>query len=198
MRHWVAGVLLAAAMCSQAQVKSGPKPMAGDLATHADWPQAKAADVQSIDALMRALYDVISGPPGPRDWDRFRSLFTPSARMGVVRPAMPAKDGKPGSEGDVILFTPNDYVDRDDPYFKANGFFERGIANRVEEFGNLVSVWSTYESRHTREDAKPFARGVNSLQIVHARGRYWIASIIWDDEREGLVLPEKYLRDASR
>ena len=70
----------------------------------------------------------------------------------------------------------------------------RGIANRVEEFGNLVSVWSTYESRHAADDPKPFVRGINSLQIVKAQGRYWVASIIWDDERSGISLPEKYLK----
>ncbi|HEY1500562.1 MAG TPA: hypothetical protein VGF88_13355, partial [Acidobacteriaceae bacterium] len=83
----------------------------------------------------------------------------------------------------------------DDPFFKQNGFFEHGIANRVEEFGNLVSVWSTYESRHGANDAKPFARGINSLQLVHAQGRYWIASILWDEERPGQPLPAKYLEE---
>jgi hypothetical protein len=86
------------------------------------------------------------------------------------------------------------YVERDDPYFKVHGFFERGIANRVETFGNLVQVWSTYESRHAATDSQPFTRGVNALQLVHARGRFWIVSILWDEERAGLTLPEKYLK----
>jgi hypothetical protein len=56
-----------------------------------------------------------------------------------------------------------------------------------------VQVWSSYESRHTADDSKPFARGINSMQIVHARGRFWIASIMWDAERPGLTLPDKYV-----
>ena len=64
----------------------------------------------------------------------------------------------------------------------------------MEEFGNLVSVWSTYESRKAEADEKPFARGINSIQLIHAQGRFWIASIIWDDERPGLTLPDKYLK----
>ena len=172
-----------------------PKPLTGSIASHTDWPQAKPADVQTIDGLMAALYDVISGPAGqPRDWDRFRSLFLPDGRMGVVRHAGPGANGAPAHPDDVVFLTPQDYIDRDAPFFKANGFFERGIANRVEEFGGLVSVWSTYESRHAADDAKPFVRGVNSLQIVKAQGRYWVASIIWDDERSGVTLPEKYLK----
>ena len=38
---------------------------------------ARPADVASIDAIMRAVYEVISGPAGQkRDWNRMRSLFT--------------------------------------------------------------------------------------------------------------------------
>jgi hypothetical protein len=99
-----------------------------------------------------------------------------------------------GRKDDVVFLSPDKYVERDDPYFKTHGFFEHSIANRVEEFGNLVQVWSTYESRHMENDAQPFARGVNAIQIVRARGRFWIASIIWDEERSGLTLPEKYLK----
>ncbi len=173
-----------------------PPPLPRSIAGNPSWPAAKnAGDVDTIEHLLAALYDVISGPAGkPRDWDRFRSLFLPDGRLGVIVPETPADKDHPAKKGDTIFLTPDMYVERDDPYFKANGFFEHGIANRVEEFGNLVSVWSTYESRHAQDDPKPFARGVNSLQIVHAQGRYWIASILWDDERPGVTLPDKYLK----
>ena len=170
-----------------------PKPLPSSIASHPDWPKGKTADVASVDALMAALYDVIGGPAGkPRDWDRFRSLFLPEGRRGVFR--HPPIDQLKSIPEDVVFLTPQDYIDRDAPFFKTEGFFERGVANRVEEFGNLVSVWSTYESRHAADDPKPFVRGINSLQIVKAQGRYWIASIIWDDERSGVTLPEKYLK----
>jgi len=185
----------ASAVAQTAAPAPPPKPLTPDIAGHVDWPKAAPGDVDSVDHLVAALYDVISGPPTrQRDWNRFRSLFLPSARMGVIRPDAPAKDGKAARPSDVFLLTPEMYIERDEPYFKKEGFFEHGIANRVEEFGNLVSVWSTYESRHTPEDTKPFARGINSIQIVHAGGRYWVANILWDDERDGLTLPEKYLR----
>jgi hypothetical protein len=191
----MAAVLCSAAGMAQKAAAPAAKPLVSSIASHPEWPKAKAADVNSVDGLMAAIYDVISGPAGnARDWDRFRSLFLPDGRLGVIRHAQPAGDGKPAQEEDVVFLTPQDYIDRDAPFFQANGFFERGVANRVEEFGNLVSVWSTYESRHTADDPKPFARGINSLQIVKARGRYWIASIVWDEERAGTKLPEKYLK----
>jgi hypothetical protein len=160
------------------------------------WTAAKnASDVDSVNHLVAALYNVISGPAGQRrDWDRFRSLFVPDGRLGAIRADAPATTDQPARRSDVVFRTPGMYVERDDPYFKTHGFFERSIANRVEEFGNLVHVWSTYESRHAADDAKPFTRGVNSIQIVHAQGRYWLASILWDDERPGVTLPEKYVK----
>ena len=172
-----------------------PPPLVGSLAGHPDWPAAKSStDVDSVDHLLAALYDTISGPPGPRDWNRFRSLFVPDGRIAVVIPESPATGDKPARKGDAVFLTPDMYAQRDGPYFKAHGFFERSIANRVEEFGNLVDVWSTYESRNAQADSQPFSRGINSIQIVHAQGRFWIASILFDDERPGLTLPEKYLK----
>ena len=198
----VSGILLASVPLparpqqSSAASQPAPPPLVGSLAGHPGWPAAKnSSDVDTVEHLLASLYDVISGPAGkPRDWDRFRSLFLPDGRLGVIRPDLPASADQPARKSDAVFLTPDMYVERDDPYFKTHGFFERSIANRVEEFGNLVHVWSTYESRHTAEDATPFTRGINSIQIVHAQGRFWIASIMWDDERSGLTLPEKYLK----
>lgn len=192
-------LIMSAAMCASAQEKSTvptPPPLSGSIASHPTWPAARnTSDVDTIEHIVAALYDVISGPPTKqRDWDRFRSLFLPDARMAPIRPDAPATADKPARKGDAVFLTPDMYVERDDPFFKREGFFERCIANRIEEFSNLAHVWSTYESRHAESDAKPFARGINSIQLVHAQGRYWVASIMWDDERSGVTLPEKYLK----
>ena len=194
-----AALMLSTTFCAHAQAKPAaftPPPLPGSIASHPAWPAAKnIGDVDTVDHIIASLYDVISGPPTKqRDWDRFRSLFLPDGRLAPIRPDVAATADKPARKADAAILTPDMYVERDDPYFKREGFFERGIANRVEEFGNLVHVWSTYESRHAKSDAKPFARGINSIQLVHVQGRYWIASIMWDDERPGLRLPEKYLK----
>jgi hypothetical protein len=172
-----------------------PPPLPGSIEAHPGWPAPKrGADVDSVEHLVTALYDVISGPAGkPRDWDRFRALFLPDGRLAAVRSGAPATASQPARMGDVTLRTPDLYVERNDPYFKTHGFFERSVANRVEEFGNLVHVWSTYESRNAMTDPKPFTRGINSIQIIRAHDRFWIASVMWDEERPGLTLPKKYL-----
>ena len=187
-------VLSSGAQQSAPAAAPAPPALVGTLAAHPDWPAAKNAnDVDTVDHLVASLYDVISGPPGQRDWERFRSLFLPDGKIAVVVAESAATKDAPAHRGDAVFLTPEMYAQRDDPYFKAHGFFERSIANRVEQFGNLISVWSTYESRNTKDDVKPFSRGINSIQIAYARGRFWLASVLFDDERPGLTLPDKYL-----
>jgi hypothetical protein len=54
---------------------------ASPLAAQAAPPGPRASDVKSMDAIIAALYEVISGPAGQqRDWDRMRNLFVPGAR----------------------------------------------------------------------------------------------------------------------
>jgi len=188
-------VLNAGAQQSASTPAPAPPPLVGTIAGHLDWPAAKnPSDVDTVDHLVASLYDVISGPAGKRDWDRFRSLFVPDGRIGVVLPESAATKDAPARKGDAVFLTPAMYAERDTAYFATHGFFERSITNRVEEFGNLVQVWSTYESRNAKDDSQPFTRGINSMQIVHAQGRFWIASVLFDDERPGLTLPEKYLK----
>ena len=195
---FLVGLTLNASAQQSTPAASAPPPLVGTLAGHPEWPAAKnPGDVDTVDHLIASLYDVISGTAGQRDWDRFRALFLPEGRLAVVVPESAATKDVPAHKGDAVFLTPDIYAQRDDPYFKTHGFFERSIANRVEEFGNLVEVWSTYESRNAKDDAQPFSRGINSIQIVHAHGRFWIASLLFDDERPGLTLPAKYLTTAG-
>jgi len=149
--------------------------------------QARSADVDSIDGIVAALYDVISGEAGkPRDWNRMRSLFAPEGRLMAVakRP-----------EGTVVLrtMTVEDYIGRNTKAFATMGFFEREAARTAEVFGQIAHVFSTYESRHAAGDARPFQRGINSIQLVHDGKRWWIVNLVWRAEDESLPLPERYL-----
>jgi hypothetical protein len=74
------------------------------------------------------------------------------------------------------------------------GFFERESARKTEAFGQIAHVFSTYESRHAAEDAKPFQRGINSIQLMNDGKRWWIVTIFWQGEDEKNPLPEKYLK----
>jgi hypothetical protein len=149
-------------------------------------PAAAKADVESVDATVKALYDVISGPAGQaRDWDRFRSLFAPKARLV----AMVGKGPKARS----VTMTPEEYVEKSGPYLQQNGFFEREIAKRQDAFGDIAHVFSTYESRKTAADEKPFARGINSIQLAREKDRWWVVSVFWCEEAPDRPLPKEYL-----
>lgn len=179
------------ALAQTAAPAAAPKPIPGSIASHPNWPVAKPADVESIEAIVASVYDVISGPAGKaRDWDRFRSLFVPDARLMPVRPGKP----EPGSHNDIAPFGVEDYIQRSSPAMLQSGFAERGIANRVEAFGNIAHVWSTYESRHAPTDPQPYARGINSITLIKDGNRYWVVQILWDSERPGSPIPEKYLK----
>ena len=152
-------------------------------------PEAKPADVASIDAITKAVYDVISGEAGAkRDWDRFRSLFHPSARL--------IPTGKNPNTGLVVAraLAPDDYVQRNEPFFAKEGFFEREVARQTEIYGNIAHVFSTYEAFKTAKDEKPFMRGINSIQLLNDGKRWWVISIYWQAETPENPLPEKYLK----
>jgi hypothetical protein len=142
-------------------------------------PAAKPDDVNSLDAILKAIYDVISGPAGDRDWNRFRSLFVPEARLTSAT----RKDGGP-----VRLLDVEGYARGAGGYFKTHAFYESAIANRIQKFGNIAQVFSSYESRNAPND-KPFARGVNSVQLFFDGSRWWVLSILWDEETPADPLP---------
>jgi hypothetical protein len=148
-------------------------------------PEANPRDVQSLDAIVAAIYDVISGPPGARDWNRFNSLFAKDARLIAVR--MP-KDGKPS----LAVMTPKDYADRAGSYFLEHGFFEHELSRKTDSFGAMTHIYTTYESRETK-DGKPIDRGINSMEFFYDGQRWWCVEIYWDAERPGNPIPEKYL-----
>jgi hypothetical protein len=143
------------------------------------------ADVASRDAIVAALYDSISGPAGERDWNRFRSLFIPEAQLIA---SFKKKDGTPGYKA----MTVQGYIDNAGKYFKENGFYEREISRKVESFGAITHIFSTYESRNTA-DGKPFERGINSIQLWNDGTRWWVVDVYWAGETPETPIPERYL-----
>ncbi|CAN5143375.1 hypothetical protein BH18GEM1_BH18GEM1_03700 [soil metagenome] len=145
-------------------------------------------DVESIDAIIGALYDVISGPAGERDWDRFRSLFAPGAVLSAMVP-------RPDGTSPLRVFTYEDYVGFGGEYFKDNAFYDREAGRALRRFGNIANTMSFYESRHALDDPEPFARGINTITLVTDGARWYIVSIAWDEVREGNPLPAEWFQE---
>ena len=150
---------------------------------------ADPRDVESIDAIIAAAYDVISGPAGQqRNWNRERSLFYPGARTNA-NCRVPGRNDRSRAAN---IGCRKD-ISRGRNRFYEQGFYEKEIARRTEQFGRIAHVWSTYESRHDSNDPEPFMRGINSFQLFNDGKRWWILSIYWQHESAEHAIPEKYL-----
>lgn len=170
----------------QSAMAQQASPPAAPGASPPAMPAARPADVASMDAIIAAVYDVISGPKGQkRDWQRMRSLFVPGARL------IPAHAGKDGLVATRMLGV-DDYIRRASPALEGQGFFERETHRTVERFGAIAQVFSTYESRHAADDAEPFERGINSFQLLFDGQRWWVVNIYWQAAGADLPIPKQY------
>ena len=139
-------------------------------------------DRAAIGAVVDAMYAMVSGPAGPRDWSRQDEVFHPDARQ--------MRTGVDGAGAPWIkIMTPESYRADTAAFFAATDFFEVEIARRIDVLGNMAHVWSLYEARHAPSDATPERRGVNSIQLFRDEaGRWRIVSMIWDNERAGVAV----------
>lgn len=148
-----------------------------------------SSDVESIDAIITALYASISGEKGEqRDWDRFHNLFIDDARL--------ISTGK-NREGKIVYrsMSTTDYVPWVDKAFYEKGFFEYELHKEVHQFGHIAQVFSTYASKRSKHDAEPFSRGINSIQLMHDGSRWWVVTIYWASESADNPIPAKYMSD---
>ena len=141
-------------------------------------PGASSSDAASVDAILRAMYEVLCGAAGaPRDWTRFRSLYLPNARLMPVVSI-------PGETPRVRALNPDDYIRRVEPIFARENFWERETGRQAETFGRVAHVLSHYESLRA-PNAEPFERGSNSVQLFYDDSRWWIVSVMWNTSRGG-------------
>jgi len=159
----------------------GPLPALAQVEpSHAD-----PGDVTTLDDIIRAYYEVVSGPAGEvPDRARDRTLHLPDALVGV-----PTQDES--GNATVVTMTLDGYHDRfGGP--RTEGFYEIEIHRIVHRFGNVAHVMSTYSSS-TTPGGEAFDRGINSIQLTWRDNRWWIVSWIFDSERPDNPIPKEYL-----
>lgn len=142
-------------------------------------------DVCSPDAIIKAMYDVISGPAGPRNWYRQRSLYLEGARL-IPTGKRPHKDGG------LTVMSLDEWIEDAAKYFDSTDFYETEIMRKTQEYGNIFHAFSTYESRRDPTEA-PFVRGVNSIQLLKKDDRWWIVTVFWENESKEHPIPEEFL-----
>ncbi len=145
---------------------------------------ANPADVSTIDGIVKAFYETISGPKGqPRQWSRDKTLYTPDVRFVGM--------SEQGGKIRVGIMNHSQYVNATNDNFVTNGFTEREINRVTRRFGNIAHVFSTYE--YTNDDKTDKGRGVNSIELYWDGTRWWISSASWDDERPNNPIPKEFL-----
>ena len=151
----------------------------------AQMPSPRTEDVATLDGIIRAFYEVVSGPAGaPRQWHRDSTLYIPGVRFV----AMDIRDRLPVAN----VMDHAQFVTDYNRLFVDSGFYEREIHRVTRHFGNLVHVFSTYENR-TTEAGPVRGRGVNSIQLFWDGRRWWIANATWEDERPDNPIPPEFL-----
>lgn len=142
-------------------------------------------DVKSPDAIIKAMYDTISGPAGKRNWYRTRSLYLEGARL------IPIGD-RVHTEGGLRVMDIDEWIEDAEPFLAENDFYETEIMRQMNRYGNLVQAFSTYEAKNSLDGA-PIARGINSIQLLYKDDRWWIVTIMWDNESRDNPIPEEFL-----
>ena len=144
-------------------------------------------EVATLDCTIKTLYSVISGDKGvERNWELFKHLFHPDAKL---IPTGKNQDGQTNAR----YMTANDYINSSGKWLLENGFHEVEINRKVDSFGNITQVFSTYESFRSKSDTVPFMRGINSIQLLNDGKRWWIINIYWMQESEVNPIPNTYL-----
>lgn len=145
------------------------------------------AKVSSIDSIVTSIYEVVSGKKGEeRDWELHRTIFHPEANIisNYVNEQGEYKIHFNDIEG---------YIETYSDYFKANDLYEVDVNRKVEVFGNMAHVLSTFESYNTPDEETPFKRGVASIQLYNDGERWWVLSMYYKNETETDKIPSEYL-----
>ena len=123
-----------------------------------------ADDTSSIDSIVNAYYEVVSGPEGfIYDADRDTNIHADGALITKVFPDGRFQRHDLSAEQATISV----------PYDQA--FFEYEVDRRIERYGNIARVWSEFEMR-TSPEAEPFSSGFNSISLYFKDDRWWISS----------------------
>jgi hypothetical protein len=152
------------------------------IAAASNAQSARPEDVVTIDALIEAYYESVSGHPGQRDGERMLSLFVKGGKISI---------DVSGDEPRHQLA--EDYLRTSRFLTITTDFFEREISRDTQQFGRMANVISTYGISDAMENTEYTARGVTVFQLVHHHDRWWILSTMWQRESDELPLPAELL-----
>ncbi|WP_445383251.1 hypothetical protein [Robiginitalea sp. IMCC43444] len=132
----------------------------------------QAEDVATIDGIIKAYYEVVSGPAGEAaDIERDRSLHHPDAWVAISNMD---EEGHPR----VRVMRLEEFHGDNKP--RTQGFWERETSREVKRKGNMAQVWSRKEISRTPE-GEAFEKGVNNITLFYDGSRWWIMGWMIDN-----------------
>ncbi|AVR46811.1 hypothetical protein C7S20_16940 [Christiangramia fulva] len=143
--------------------------------------------VSSIDSIVSAVYQVISGKKGEdRNWKLHKTIFHPKARII-------SNFANDKGEYEVKFLSVDEYIDTYRDYFKGIDLYEKDLIHETEVFGNMAQVFSTYGSFSGPNDSEPFKIGTASIQLYNDGNRWYVLNMYYKNENEDDKIPQKYL-----
>ena len=141
--------------------------------------------INSIEAVIKSLYDSISFKKGERPGlQKLEKLFIDEARL--IRTTKDSHE----------IMSVGDFVSSFNTRIDAGDFIEfreYEIKKKIEKFGKIAHVLSTYESDFETPGGKLNARGINSIQLMDINGEWKVVTIFWYNEDDENKIPQEYL-----
>lgn len=142
-----------------------------------------AKDVISLDAIITAYYDVVSGASyEPWQFERDRYIHAKNAVITRLD-----DNGNAESHALEAEYVPLGLAPKAD-------FYEKELKRKSSQFGNIAQVWSAFEIR-TDPEVSSTIRGLNSIQLFYEKGRWWIASWTCEMESETNTLVTDFMKE---
>ena len=146
--------------------------------------QAQVIDtniVKTIEGTINETYKIMTGERGEhRNWEAFRQLFTSDAQISVL-----IHD----TSGNALLktYTLETFVRLGMKYYESDGFIEYPLKTVINEYNGIANVFQSYYAKESDIEEE----GVNSFQLIFDGERWWISSILWTSNMNGVELPDQ-------
>ena len=144
----------------------------------------RAEDVASPDAIVKAMYEALSGPAGKRNFQRLRSLYFEGARLIPIGNRIHAT-------GQTHVMSVAEWIDDIAPFFAEHDFYIKEIQRHQDRFGDMIQAFSTYEASLSEEGDRKI-KGIRAMQLLHRDDRWWIVNVMWDNETKDNPIPGEY------
>lgn len=141
-----------------------------------------SAAVKTIDGTINEVLKIVSGEKGAtRNWEAFRFLFTPNAQITVLR-------HEKNNKNVPVTYSLEEFVRLGMRFYENDGFIEYELTKTIDEYNGIAHAFQSYYAKELDVEEQ----GINSYQLVHDGKRWWIVSLLWTNNRNGVPLPEEY------